>query len=373
MRTLLAISVIALPIPAAIAGCGGDDSDVDPEAVIDETFNNEETVSSGNLSLSLGGSAEGAQSGSFEASLEGPFQGDPDNPAAIPQLDWTGSVTGEGAGQSISFEGGVTVTEDNAYVEYGGNAYELGSETFNQFKEMAESAASQQQQSEDLSFGEAFRQGCEQSIEAQGGDPAACDIDFNAWLSDPTSEGTEDIEGTETDHVAGSVNVETMLNDLIELGASTGQALPPGTEDQVGQIADATDVTFDLYSGTDDRILRGLDFAFSVDPSAIPDAEAAGVENLEVTFSMRLGGVNEEQTIEGPSDAQPIDQLLKDLGVDPGSLGGLGGLGGGLPGGLGGGVPGAGGGGGGSTGDPYLDCIAEAQTPDEITACADEL
>ena len=128
-------------MPVLIAGCGGDDeSDVDPQTVLDETFGNDERVSSGDLSLSLGGSAEGDAGGSFEASLSGPFQGDPDNPAAIPQLDWTGSISAEGAGQSINFEGGVTVTEDNAYVEYGGNAYEVGAETFAQFKELADQA-----------------------------------------------------------------------------------------------------------------------------------------------------------------------------------------------------------------------------------------
>ena len=119
IRTYFALAALALFAPVLVAGCGGDDSsDVDPQTVIDETFNNDETVSSGDLSLTLSGSAEGDQGASFEANLSGPFQGDPDDPAAIPQLDWTGSLSAEGAGQSFDFEGGITVTEDNAYVEY---------------------------------------------------------------------------------------------------------------------------------------------------------------------------------------------------------------------------------------------------------------
>ena len=379
IRTYFGVCVLALVVPVLVAGCGGDESsDVDPQTVLDETFNNDERVTSGDLTLSLGGSAEGDQGGSFEASLSGPFQGDPDNPNAIPQLDWTGSISGEGAGQSVSFEGGLTVTEDNAYVEYAGNAYELGTETFSQFRELAEQAAAQQTDTEGLSFGDAFTQGCEAQLQAAGGDTAACEIDFQAWLSDLSSEGTEDIEGTEADHVSGSLNVETMLQDLVELGTAVPEASGVPTEEQVQQVADAiSEASFDLYSGTEDRILRGLDFNLALDPSAIPEAAASGIESVDANFSLRLGGVNEDQTIEAPSDAQPIDELLSQLGVDPSALGGLGGLGslgggGALPGGGGGGGGGGGAAGGGNA-DAYLDCIAEASTPDEINACAGSL
>lgn len=379
LRSLIAICAFALPIPAALAGCGGDDSsDVDPQTVLDETFTNEEQATSGDLSLTVSGSAEGDQGGSFEASLSGPYQGDPDDPNAIPQLDWTGSVSADGAGQSFSAEGGLIVTEDNAFVEYGGSTYEVGTDTFSQFKELAESAAAQQTEStEGLSFGEAFTQQCSSQIQAAGGDPSACEIDFQSWLTELTNDGTEDIEGTETDHVSGSLNVETMLQDLVELGSSVPQAATSGvpSEEQVQQIADAVEeASFDLFSGTEDRILRGFDFAIAIDPSSIPDAAAAGVESVDASFSFRLGAVNEEQTIEAPSDAQPIEDLLGQFGIDPSALGGLGALGGGDELGI---TPGEDGGapavpGGGDT-DAYLDCIAEAQTPEEINACTQEL
>ena len=376
-RTLIVASALALGITAGIAGCGGDDSsDVDPQTVIDDTFSNDETVSSGDLSLSISGSAEGEQGGSFDASLSGPFQGDPDNPASIPQLDWTGALDFEAAGTSMSFEGGLTVTEDNAYVEYGGTAYEVGTETFTQFKELAESAAAEQTEStEGQSFGELFTQGCETQLQAQGAsDTSACDIDFTSWLGELENEGTEDIEGTDAVHISGEVDVEQMITDLVELGTAVpnaGAAAP--TEEQLQQVTDAvSEASFDLYSGTDDDILRGLDFTVAIDPSAIPDAEAAGVESVDVGFEMRLGGVNEEQEISGPSDAQPIEDLLGQFGIDPSALGGLGGLGA-LP-----GAPGAGSGSSGGTGgaqDPnaYLDCVGEATTSEEINACASEL
>jgi len=378
IRTLIAICAFALPVPVVVAGCGDDESNVDPQTVIDETFNNDERVTSGDLALTVSGSAEGEAGGSFEASLSGPFQGEEDNPNAIPQLDWTGSVSADGAGQSFSAEGGLVVTEDNAFVEYGGETYEVGTQTFSQFKQLAESAAAQQaENTENLSFSEAFRQQCESQIQAAGGDVAACEIDFENWLTDLTSEGTEDVEGAETDHVSGSLNVEAMVQDIVELGTAVPQAEAGGvpSEAQIQQATEAIeDASFDLYSGTDDRILRGLDFNIAVDPGVIPNAASAGIESADVSFSMRLGAVNEEQTIEAPADAQPIEELFGQFGVDPGALGGLGALGGAGDLGI---TPGQDAGGasvpGGGDTDAYLDCIGKAQTPEEIEACSQEL
>lgn len=373
-RTLIVASALALGIAAGVAGCGGDDSsDIDPQTVLDGTFSNDETVSSGDLSLSISGSAEGEQGGSVDASLSGPFQGDPDNPSSIPQLDWTGSLDFEAGGLSQSFEGAVTVTEDNAYVEYGGTAYEVGAETFAQFKELAESAAAEQTEStEGQSFGELFTQGCEAQLQEQGAsDTSACDIDFASWLGELSNEGTEDVDGTDAVHISGSVDVEQMITDLAELGTAVPEASDDApTEKQLQQVSDAvSEASFDLYSGADDLILRGLDFTIAIDPSAIPDADAAGVENIDVGFEMRLGGVNEDQEISAPSDAQPIEELLGQFGIDPSTLGGLGGVPGLTP------DVGSGGDGAAGAEDPnaYLDCIGQAATSEEINACASEL
>ena len=173
-RSLFAASLLALSVPAAIAGCGGDSgSDEDPQDVIEATFNNDEQVSSGVLDLSFDVSA--GDQGSFNASLDGPFQGDSDDPTAVPQLDLTASASGEGGGQSIDFSGALTITDDNLYVTYQDQAYEVGTDTFNQLKDSIEASADQA----DTQSGDAassFKEGCEQAIEAQGGDASACEI-----------------------------------------------------------------------------------------------------------------------------------------------------------------------------------------------------
>jgi hypothetical protein len=373
IRTLLAICAVALPIPAAIAGCGDDDdssaSDADPQQVLDATFDNENRISSANLDLDLSMSAEGDEGGSFEAGLTGPFQGDPDNPNTLPQLDWTLTASGEGGGQDLDFEAGAVVTEDNAYIEYDDTAYEVGSEEFQAAKKDLEAGAPAD---ENLGFSDAFRQGCAQSVRQQGGDPSVCDFDVSAWLTNQTTEGTEDVEGTETTHVSGDLNVEQVLTDFGGIAAGLPQAQQaPFDFNSLGQFSSAVeDASFDVYSSVDDNTLRKLEFNLAIDPSAISAGTAVPVDSVNVAFSLTLSEVNEEQTIEAPSDAQPIEDLTGQLD--------LGGLGLQVPG-LEGGVPDLGGGGGGGGGagsdaaQAYLDCLSQARTAEQQAACASEL
>lgn len=358
----------------AIASCGGDEgSDRDPQEVLSATFNNDTRISSGVLDVTVEASAEGDQGGSVSLNLNGPFQGDPDNAAAFPQLDMTASVSGEGQGQSLDFEGGLVVTEDNAFVEYGGDAYEVGTEAFTQLKEQAEAQAGATE-GESTDAATSFREGCEQAIEAQGGDPAACDFDISAWFTDLSNEGTEDVGGAETTHIAGQLNVETMLNDLIQIGtsvpgANTQGLSPEAIQAQLGTVTEAIETAdFNVYSATEDDTLRQLDFEIAIDPTAIPGGEAAGVDSVDLSFSISLSDVGEEQTIEAPSDARPIEELS-------GELGGLGipGVGGSLPGVTPGGtgIPGDSGAGAPDVTDPeFQKCVdAAGNDPEKLSEC----
>lgn len=358
---------MALTLSAAIAGCG--DSDQDPQEVLDATFNNDATVSSGVLDISVDASA--GDQGSFDASLSGPFQGVEGDPTALPQLDLTATVSGEGAGQSVNFDGGLTITDDNIFVEYGGQAYEVGSDTFNQLKDSIEASAGQAEESDTGDAAASFQAGCEQAIEAQGGDASACDFELSGWFTNLTNDGTEDLDGASVVHISGDVDVAQMLDDLVGLAQSVPGAEGQVDQAQVDQVSEAiSEASFDIYSGEDDNILRKLDFNVSVDPSAIEGGAAVPVESVDLGFSVGISDVNEEQTIEGPSDAQPIDELLSQFGLGGLGGGGLGDLGGGSSFDSGGGV--AGGDGGAS--DAYLDCIAAAgNDPEKAADCLDQL
>jgi hypothetical protein len=363
IRTLLAVCALALAVPVILAGCGGDDdesSGQDPQTVLDETFSNEESISSGNLDLTLGVEAGGEQGGSLEASLSGPFQGEADNPQTIPQLDWTATATGSGADFDLDFTGGLVVTSDNAYVEYNDKAYEVGADTFKQIKDQVEAQGGQ------AATPTSFAEGCKQALEQAGAtDTSGCDIDLQTWLTNLSDEGTADVGDTSAVHVHGDLDVEQVLTDIGELAtAFPGVASSGFDPSQLSSFASAvTNASMDVYSGEDDHLLRKLDLNLTIDPSAIAGEGAVPIDTIDISFGLELTGVNEEQTISAPSDAQPISQLLSDLGVSPSDLEGIPGL------------PGASSGGGGSGsgagGDDYFECIQQAGSdPAEINKCA---
>ncbi len=122
----------AIALAVGLAACGDDgSSDLDPADVLVETLGNDEHVTSGTFDFTLGGSVEGTQSANGEITMSGAFQSDPENPAALPQLELDGSASGDAAGTSVDFDGGLVVTSDNAYVTYQDETYELGASLFN--------------------------------------------------------------------------------------------------------------------------------------------------------------------------------------------------------------------------------------------------
>ena len=360
---LLSLAAVALLAAGLVAGCGGGGGDEDPQQVLDETFNNDESVDSGVFDLSLSASAEGEDGGSIDASLGGPFQGDPDQEGEFPQFDLTASVDAEGQGQSIAFEGGLIATSDRAFVSYQDTTYEVPQPFFDQLKQASAQAQKQAQAgNQEQETGAILDQ---------------LGIDPSTWLTNLENEGDEDVEGTETIHIHGDANVPDILEDLQSAAQRTGQSadLPP---EAVQQVEDSVDgASIDVYSGKGDRILRRLDLNLAL---TAPEGAASTVDNVDLELSITLSDVNAEQTIEAPSDAQPFSALEQELGLPPGlleqSLGGgaLGGgaLGGGALGGgaLDGGNLGGGGGGGGATGSKAIqECVQQATSEEEISAC----
>ena len=345
IRTLVVVLAIALPIPAAVAGCGGGSSnDEDPQKVLDETFNNPTKITSGNLDISIDGSAEGQQSGSFNASISGPFQGDENDPTAFPQFDLTANLSGSAGGPSISFDGSLIATENNAYVEYQDQAYEVGSDVFKQFVQSYAHAAQQSQAQKGQSVFEQFG------------------VDPSTWLTDITNEGTTDVEGTDTIQIHGDADIAKIFSDLQKIsqqtGGGTAQQLTPGQLDMLQSAV--KEASIDVYSGTDDHLLRKLGLSLSITP---PAGTGATVSSVDVNFSIAFSDVNQPQTITSPSNPKPLTDLLSQLGI-PG-LPGLGGSTGGFT------FPGGSSGGAGSS--AYQDCINNASSASDFQKCAQKL
>ena len=314
---LLAFAILCLVASGLlVAGCGGGDED--PEDVLTATFSGDHQVNSGTLDMTISGSVEGSTGGSVDASVSGPFQAEE---GQFPQFDLTASVTGEGAGQSVDFDGGLTSTGDKLYVTYQDTAYEVPDDVFKQIEENYQTNATQNQDE-----GGSFQQRCQQAAQQGGFDPSLCDVDPLSLVTNLSNEGDEDVEGTETVHVSGDVNVAEIGNLASEAIAASpsGQFLPQDQLDQLTQqVEDAVDeASFDVYSGKDDDILRRLDLSVAV---TAPEAAAlvTPVSGADVDFSVSLGAVNEPQTIEAPSGAKPLDELLDAVRYLLGALGAL--------------------------------------------------
>ncbi len=350
---VLVLAVVAVLAAGLAAGCGGSGGDEDPQQVLDETFNQDHNVTSGVLDLSLSGSAEGQQSGSVDASLKGPFQ--QGKSGELPELDLTGSVKVEGDGQSFDFSGGLTLTSDAAFITYKDHSYEVPAELVTAFKQ---------------GYDQAQRQADKGGKKNVGGLLDQYGIEPQNWLTNISNEGDTDVEGTQTIHIHGDADVPKLVQDLQSVAQHAGGAdAQPLSDKDVQQVEDAVDeASIDVYSGKDDRILRKLDVHLKL---TSPDNSNSSVDSVDVTFSVTLSGVNEDQSIQAPSNPGTFQDFESALGLPPGvlegmlggsSLGGGGALGGG---GSSGGVqPGS-----GSSDQKYLNCISKAKTAEDLQAC----
>jgi hypothetical protein len=345
-RTLIAVLAIAVPIPAAVAGCGGGGggNDEDPAQVLDQTFNNSTKVTSGHLAIDLSGSAEGTQSGSLNATIEGPFQSDSGNPDRFPQLDLTAKVSASGAGQSFNFDGSLITTKDNAYVEYQGQAYEIGTALYQQFLQSYKQAQKQAQAQGNQDSESLFKQ---------------FGIDPTSWLTNLSNEGTTDVDGTDTIHIQGDANVPQIVSDVQKIVQQSGDGQASLPQSQIDQLESAIKTaSIDVYSGTSDKLLRKLDLSLAIEP---PEGTDSQVSSVDANFSVTLSDVNETQTISAPSGAKPLTDLLGQFGINlpPGVLGGSAGAPSDLS------VPGVGG-----SAQAYTDCLKNATTPADLQECA---
>jgi hypothetical protein len=346
---------LALATTIAIASCGGGDgggsSDEDPEAVLRATFSNDQSIQSGKFDLSLQIEAVGGdQPGNVDITLGGPFDGSGEG---LPKFDVDADVKADTSQGNFDFTGGLTSTGDAAFVNFQDNDYDVPQELFDQF---ASTFTRLQDQSK-------------QQSGQSGNFLSQLGIDPTNWLTDVQNDGTEDVDGTETVHVSGAANVQKLLDDIQTVAQNAGPAAQRLTPDQLTKASDAIKTAdFDVYSGTDDDLLRKLSATIEITP---PEGTAGSPDSLNVDFSLTFSDVNESQSISAPTDTQPLTDLLQQFGIDPSQLGGA------LRGGLGsGGLPQS----GGSTAPPsssasqaYLQCLQTAQGQAGLAQCAELL
>lgn len=337
----LAALALALGVLLLAACGGGDDSDgtsingdTDPQEVLDSALGGGgEPIESGVLDLEFDLESQSADLGSISATLKGPFSSNDDG--ELPDVDFDVTAGADVGGPTLSFQGGIVLTENGLWIDYDDQAYQLDDQAFAQVKDSyAQSSQLQDDEEEDSSF-------------SQFG------VDPQTWLTDVSNEGTTDIDGTETVHVTGKGDIAKIISDLDSVAEKSGQGdqLDPA---QLQQLEDSvSDAVVDVYADTDDGTLRELDVTVDV-------ANGAGNGTSTVKLSIGIADPNSDQEISEPEDAQPLSELL---GQFPGAADSLGGL-----------APSSGSGNGGGTGggdsSAYYQCVQQALTPEAVGECS---
>lgn len=373
--------LIAAVLAAAallLSACGGDDSSIDgetdPQVVLDEAFGSESSIDSAVIDFALTIGARGPEGGDISLELDGPFQARAEDQLPLIDLALTANAEAARGGEGFDFNGGATVTGEQAYITVDGQAYEVDATTFSVFQDFYAQSVAAQEQSTGAEQGSAL-------FEQLGIDP-------QSWLTEVTNEGVEEFGGAEAVHISGSADVAKILEDSQAIAQQTGQAGQIDPEDAQRLNESVEDARIDVFVGTEDGLLRGFDGELAFSDQADSEAE---LSQADISFSFEFSSVNEDLEFTAPEDTLPISELE---GLE--GLGGLGGLG--APGGAAGGKQPSGGGGGaggdatggGTTGgggqgagarggqaggaDPsqtYLDCLQQANTEQAVRDCAD--
>lgn len=339
-RKLLVLGALALAGTGLIAGCGGDEEDA-KEGLKEALTSQPEQVTEAVSSFSVSGSIEGENEGDFSLDLSGPIKfSTGDEPG---ELDWTVDASANFAGlaavlgtDSVDIQAGLTLADEKLFVTYDDTAYVAGDDLYRQIGPQLEGALSITDATSGLSD--------EQAQE------------FVDSFSELSEEGTEDVNGEPAVHYSGTLDAEALSN----IGAE-GAGAPADVEG-------VDEVELDLYVGEEDNIPRKADLSFAID---LPEeaSSAVGIDSVDLQISAGTSNLNEPQTIEAPKNAEPLDELLDQLGIDPSQfqIPGLGGLGAGDAGNGGLGTP------GGAASDPEVQqCIQDAPDAEAITECLDQ-
>ena len=311
---VIAAAAALLATSVALAACGGSSgkSDESPQTVLDEATL--QGIESGDVELSVGVKAPGAEGGNLDISLSGPFQGE--GAGNLPQVDMTAKAKGNFKGKDVDFEGGLVLLPNTAFVNYEGTEYEVDPTTFS----FVESTLAQAQR--------------EGGAETGSDGVAACQEEFGRlkvadFLEKGSNEGSADVDGTTTTKISGDLNVSGALDSVLEVVESqacraqlaAAGPLPSKSEieDAKGEVGTAVkSAHVDVYVGDDD-IVRQISTQLQIEPQN----GGSGPKSVALDIELKLGEVNEEQTISAPENAKPLSKLFLKLGINPIELLGL--------------------------------------------------
>jgi hypothetical protein len=305
----LAVLALLLALLAlGAAACGGDDrtsgSGDDPSALLRDTFGADHPIRSGrvdaNLDVDLRGLAQLSQPLSLH--LSGPFQSNGGD--KLP--DFAFDVDFQGGQRPVTV--GAVFAQGGGFLTIEGQAFDLGSDIYNSFKQGYEKAKA-----------DAAKSGA-----SKKGQPtlAALGISPLHWLKDPKNLGTEDIAGAQTVHVASGVEVGKLLEDVSTLlgkaknvtssaGAAVPGSLTPSQRDAITRSIKSAKV--DVWTGAKDHTLRKVAVDIQVDVPEDLRAQAGDLRTGHLILQVTIAQLNQHQTIRKPAGARPLSELRSAL------------------------------------------------------------
>jgi hypothetical protein len=309
LAVLLAIAALAAGLTAC-GGGAGEKSSGDAGALIKDTFGAGHPIRSGRVDATLDVDLNGLArlNRPLALHLSGPFQSN--GGKTLP--DFALELDLDSGAQPITI--GATFADGGGYLTIEGQAFDLGDQVYQSFKQGYEKAKADSTASSSAA----------PSLSALGISPLR-------WLRDPQQKGREDIAGTQTEHVAAGVDVRKLLEDVSTLlgrardvtqagGAATGTTVPTQlTAQQRDAIARSIkSASIDVWTGVKDHTLRKVALDVAV---AVPEdlrARAGGLRDGRIRFQATIAQLNERQTIATPADVRPISELraaLQQLGL----------------------------------------------------------
>ena len=152
----------------------------------------------------------------------------------------------------------------------------------------------------------------EQDLRAarEEGGPPALALQVDEWFRDPRYAGTEDVAGTQTELVEGTLDSGAAARDLAGLMAALGA---PALLQELAR--DARDGPIQAWVAYDDHTIRRFRTEL---PFAVPAARQAAVGDISggaVTIDAQISDVGAEVSVEPPPGGgfQPIEELTDRL------------------------------------------------------------
>jgi hypothetical protein len=267
----------------ALAGCGGGGDPETPSEPPAELLRTaiENPAQSGESRIVFATQLEGDSllAGDAGATLDGPFA--LDQAGGLPSFDL--ALDGEVAGFGV--DGQLVSTGDDAFVVFFGQNYRVGTGRVASIEQQLASAGA-------------------------GGGAAGLGLDVASWFEQPRYAGSEEVAGTETERIEGTLDGAAAAEDLSALAASLGA---PALIEALA--AGAGPGPIEAWVAYDDKTIRRLrvQFPFTVPPAQ--RASALGVGSGDVSFEAEISDVGAEVAVEPPPGGgfRPVEQLIARL------------------------------------------------------------